>query len=214
MGSWGPRFGSHLLTRRATGGDNRGVDVEKVAMSATTSGRTRLLFVPLLAIVTMTTAGSMASGAGPAHEVADAVKARDFAALPDLLKRHANVNDPQPDGSTALHWAARWDELSTVDSLLQAGADVNAANRFGVTPLFVAATNGNAAVIERLLKAGADVNTVSGANEAVGEGEPALMAAARTGNVDAVEVLLAHGANVSAVEAWHQQTALMWAAAA
>jgi ankyrin repeat protein len=184
-------------------------------MKVTRTARINGWVVPLLLAIAVTASGAApASAAGAAHEVADAVKARDLAALTMLLKRHANVNDPQPDGSTALHWAAHWDDVATVERLLQAGADVNAANRFGVTPVFVASTNGNAAVIERLLKAGADANTVSGANKAVGEGEPALLAAARTGNVDAVKVLLTHGADVSAVEAWHQQTALMWAAAA
>jgi ankyrin repeat protein len=39
------------------------------------------------------------------------------------------------------------------------------------------------------------------------------MTAARTGKVDAVNMLLRYGANVNAREGWHQQTALMWAAA-
>jgi uncharacterized protein len=39
------------------------------------------------------------------------------------------------------------------------------------------------------------------------------MTAARTGNVDAVKMLIARGANVNARETWHNQTALMWAAA-
>jgi uncharacterized protein len=192
-----------------------GLGVEEPAMSAIDAGRTRLWRFPLLvfAAVLAARALTLAAGAGTAaHEVADAVKARDLTALGALLKQNVNVNAVQPDGTTALHWAAHWDDLSTVERLLKAGANVNAANRYGVTPLFVAATNGNAPIVERLLKAGADANTVSGANKAVGEGEPALMAAARTGSVDAVKALLRHGADVAATEAWHQQNALMYAA--
>jgi len=156
---------------------------------------------------------AVAAGGGD-HRVADAAKARDVAAMTFLLKQAADVNAPQPDGTTALHWAARWDDLATVDRLVGAGATVDAANRYGVTPLFVAATNGNAAIIERLLQAGADPNTVSGTDATAGEGEPALLAAARTGSVDSVKALLAHGAKADATERWHQQTALMWAAVA
>jgi ankyrin repeat protein len=128
------------------------------------------------------------------------------------------VNVPQADGSTALHWAAYWDDAATVARLVGAGANVNAANRYGVTPLFVAATNGNAPVIETLLKAKADANTATASATATdgtpGAGEPALMAAARTGNVDAVKLLIDHGADVRAGEGWHKQSALMYAAAA
>ena len=39
------------------------------------------------------------------------------------------------------------------------------------------------------------------------------MTAARTGSAEAMKALLAHGADVNATEAWHGETALMWAAA-
>jgi hypothetical protein len=39
-------------------------------------------------------------------ELADAAMHRDYARLQALLKGHADVNGSQPDGSTALHWAA------------------------------------------------------------------------------------------------------------
>ena len=38
-------------------------------------------------------------------DVADAVEQHDMTRLQTLLKAHADVNAPQPDGSTALHWA-------------------------------------------------------------------------------------------------------------
>jgi uncharacterized protein len=137
----------------------------------------------------------------------DAVKAADKTTVRTLLNQRVDVNAPQADGTTALHWAAEKNDSDIVDLLIRAGSNVNAANRYGVTPLWLACMNGNAATIEALLKAGADANTV------LPEGETVLMTAARTGNVDAVHVLLEHKAAVDAKEKWHGQTALMWAAA-
>ena len=136
----------------------------------------------------------------------EAVKKGDAQGVRSLITQHADVNTPEADGTTALHWAAHRDDLQMADVLIRNGANVKAANRYGVTPLSLACENGNAAIIQRLLKAGADPNTVLG-------GETVLMTAARTGNVDAVTVLLAQGADVQVKENWRGQTALMWAAA-
>lgn len=126
-------------------------------------------------------------------------------ALAGLSCFAADINAPEADGTTPLHWAVRADDLAKVNKLLAAGADAKAANRYGVTPLYLACQNANAAIIERLLKAGADPNAVST------EGETALMTVARTGVVEAAKVLLDHGAKVDTREEWHGQTALMWA---
>jgi ankyrin repeat protein len=139
--------------------------------------------------------------------LADAVKRGDRAAALSLLEQRVNVNAPEADGTTALHWAARQDDLDIANRLINAGADVKAANRYGVTPLYLACLNGSAPMIEALVKAGADPNATST------EGETALMTVARTGNVPAAKVLLDHGAKVDATESWRGQTALMWATA-
>jgi uncharacterized protein len=148
--------------------------------------------------------------AAPGHaasEVADVVMRGDIAALDALLAQGADVNAAQPDGATALHWAAYRDDGAAVRRLLEAGADATAANRTGATPLSLASVTGNAEMIGLLLEAGAD------ANERFRNGETALMMAARTGNADAIAVLLANGAEVDAVENLRGTTALMWAAA-
>jgi uncharacterized protein len=145
------------------------------------------------------------TAAGPS-EVADAVMRGDQAAVEKLVAQHADVNAPQADGATALHWAVFRSDQAMVDLLLRAGANPKAANRDGSTPLWLASINGDAPVIEALLKAGAD------ANEQLPLGRTPLMVAARTGNVDAVKVLLDHGANVNAKETLRGTTALMWAA--
>ena len=97
--------------------------------------------------------------------LADAVQRRDKQAVQALLKKKADVNAPQSDGATALHWAAYLEDAETTALLIRAGANVNATNNYGVTPLILAATNGNAAVINQLLKAGVDPNTTVRAGE-------------------------------------------------
>jgi ankyrin repeat protein len=151
--------------------------------------------------------GVLGLAAGVDARVADAAQRQDIAAVRALIAQKAGVNAPQIDGTTALMWAVRADNVELVDLLLRAGADVKASNRYGLTPLYLAALNGNAAIIERLLKAGADANATGP------EGETALMTVAHTGHVDAAKVLLDHGAKVDAREEWRGQTALIWAVA-
>ena len=139
-------------------------------------------------------------------ELADAAMKQNRDAVRSLLKRKADVNAPQLDGTTALHWAVRFDDLETADLLILAGAKASAANREGVTPLQLAALNGNAVMIDKLLKAGANPNA-----PLTPSGDTALMMASRTGKPDAITVLLEGGADVNARESWGGTTALMWA---
>src|SRR5438876_6660197 len=99
-----------------------------------------------------------ASFAAAASDIADAAMKKNGEALRSLLQQKADVNAPQTDGTTALHWAARWDDLEMAGVLIRAGADPKTANRDGATPMFLAAMNGSAPMIETLLKAGADPN--------------------------------------------------------
>jgi uncharacterized protein len=151
--------------------------------------------------------GLFAAMAAAADSVADAVQRQDIIATHALLDQHADVNATLADGSTALLWAAHWDDAALVDLLLRAGANPKTVNRYGISPLLEACMNGDTAIIEALLKAGADPDT------AQPEGETALMTASRTGNTDAVKLLLDHGAQVNAKENWRGQNALMWAVA-
>ena len=156
--------------------------------------------------VVLLSAGIMTSGAEAPSEVADAVMRGDQAAVEKLIAQHADVNAPQSDGATALHWAVFRSDAGLVDMLLRAGANPKAANRDGSTPLWLACINGNAPIIADLLAAGAD------ANEKLPQGRTPLMVASRTGNVDAIKLLLDHGADVNAREDLRGTTALMWAA--
>ncbi|HYR85768.1 MAG TPA: ankyrin repeat domain-containing protein [Terriglobia bacterium] len=137
----------------------------------------------------------------------DAVKTGDRAAALAMIEQRVNVNTPEADGTTALHWAIHRNDMDLVDRLLRAGAAVKTKNDFGAGPMSEAALLGNAVLLDKLLKAGADVESPNA------DGQTALMVVARTGNVEAARVLLSHGANVNAREQWREQTALMWAAA-
>jgi uncharacterized protein len=146
-------------------------------------------------------------GAASDAVLADAAEKNDRAAVRTLLEQRVDVNAPQVDGMTALHWAAYQDNLDTGQLLVRAGANVKAANRYGVTPLSLACANGNSAMVDMFLRAGADPNT------ALPGGETALMTAARVGTLASVKALLSRGAGVDAKDNRRGQTALMWAAA-
>ena len=162
------------------------------AVSLVWSGLVLLLSAPVLA-------------QRPGLRLVNAVRHDDRDAVRALLQQQVDVNARQPDGATALHWAAYLDDLETADLLIGAGAVADFTNELGVTPLYLACENGNAALVRKLLSAGATPHVV------LPSGETVLMTAARTGSVDAVTALLAHGAAVHAREATEGQTALMWA---
>ena len=151
--------------------------------------------------------GVLWSAGAAGSELADAAKARDWAQVAALLGAGADVDAPLPDGATALHWAAYWDEANALERLIRAGADPNARNDYGAAPLWAACANRHPRAVERLLAAGADPNL------GLGSGETLLMRCAHTGDPRAVRALLAHGADVDAAEPARGQTALMWAAA-
>lgn len=140
--------------------------------------------------------------------LADAAMRGDKDTVRSLVKQKVDVNAPQGDGSTALHWAAYRDDLEMAKLLIAAGADMTAKTRLGdITPLFMAAKNGNAAMLGLMLTAKAD------ANAANTNGTTPLMLAAASGKTDAVKVLLDRGADVNAKDITNGQTPLMFASA-
>jgi ankyrin repeat protein len=134
---------------------------------------------------------------------------QDADAVRSLLTAGADVNAPQGDGMTGLHWAARHGATEVVRLLLNAGADRGVTTRLGDhTALHVASRAGQASTVLALLNAGAAVNALTTT------GTTPLHFAATAGNIDTLTALLDHGAHANAREPVWGQTPLMFAAAA
>src|SRR5437868_4748877 len=85
------------------------------------------------------TAGARAAG----PSIAEAAMRGDRADVLALIKQGMDVNAPQGDGVTALHWAARQGDVDLVTALVAAGAKARVATQFGAyTPLHLAAERG------------------------------------------------------------------------
>ncbi len=137
-----------------------------------------------------------------------------------LLKGHADINLPDPDGETALLLSIINMHFDFASYLIAAGADVNRWDFYGQTPLYATIdmatlpTGGRPdlpsedktlplQVAEQLLKAGANVNAQlklrppyrngvfdRGGDQVLSTGATPLLVAAKSGNNDAVKLLL------------------------
>ena len=159
------------------------------------------LILALLCIVAAPLCAQKASLAG-------LIQAGDHKAALEQIGAGADVNEAQPDGTRPIHWAVYRVDYAILDALIAKKAKVDVTNQFGSTPLAEAAKLGDARMVKTLLAAGAKPDTPNQ------DGETALMLAIKTGEPPVVELLIQAGANVNARETFHQQTALMWAAAA
>ena len=148
----------------------------------------RLLLAALFLLATVSAAPAAASDS----PVADAARDGDLMRVRALIAQRANVNAPQGDGMTALHWAAFNDDHAIADLLLAIGANMTVRTRVGaITPLWLAANNGSAAMIRRLITVDTDINVPTATG-----GTP-LMAASMSGRVDAIDLLVRRGAWVN-----------------
>ncbi len=160
----------------------------------------RILLIATAALLPM-----VASAADLANLIRDANRKESLAAI----RAGADVNAPQPDGTTPLMWAvSRQDteqDKQIVQELLQRGAKPNARNVLGATVLTEAINANDPGLIQQLLQAGADPNQGNDDDEAP------LMLAARLGSLPMVEALVKAGAKVNTREKYRGQSALMWA---
>ncbi|HEY4361181.1 MAG TPA: ankyrin repeat domain-containing protein [Bryobacteraceae bacterium] len=126
----------------------------------------------------------------------------------EKIRAGADVNEAQPDGTRPVHWAVFRVDYELLDALIAKKAKVDVTNDFGSTPLAEAVKLADARMVKTLLDAGASHESP---NE---DGETALMLAIKAGNLRLVDLLIKAGANVNVVEHFHNQTPLMYAAAA
>ena len=126
----------------------------------------------------------------------------------DRIRAGADVNEAQPDGTRPIHWAVYRVDHELLEALIAKKARVDVTNEFGSTPLGEAVKLADAAMVKMLLDAGA------GPEAANPDGQTALMMAIKTGELPIVDLLIKAGANVNTIEKFHNQTPLMWAAAA
>jgi len=170
-------------------------------MRMRTLGTRKPMFLLLLPLVFL--------AAGPPDApVADAAMRGDLDSVREMLRRGADVNAPQADGMTALHWAAERGDVELTEMLLFADAHPGARTRNGhYTPLHLAARAGQSGTVGLLVEDGAVLDAGSR------HGATALHFAAGSGIVSTVEALLTGGAQVDPREGAYDQTPLMWAAA-
>ena len=89
------------------------------------SGSFRVLLTGV--VVAWLIATSPTAAAAEPMALIEAVKQSDTVAIKALLDRRADVNAPEADGTTALHWAVHRQDGQTVDLLIHAGAKVSAS---------------------------------------------------------------------------------------
>ena len=149
-----------------------------------------------------------AGAAGPSS-ISDAAMRGDRASVLALIKQGADVNAPQGDGVTALHWAARSADADLVKALVAAGANANA--RDGVRRLYPAAPRGRARRgADRL---GARRRRRAGRRQDQHRRDAADVRRRAPATPPSIAALLDAGANVNAEETDRLQTPLIFAAA-
>ena len=175
------------------------------AREAVAGTRKRVALRPGLALAL---SALMLTAATPAESpVADAAERGDVEAVRSLLREGADANAPQPDGLTALHWAALNDDAEIIRVVVYAGATLEPRTRVGgYTPLHLASRSGNAEAVGALLESGADPNAFTST------GATALHFAAEANSAEAIGALLSNGADADAKDTFAGRTPLMFAA--
>lgn len=141
--------------------------------------------------------------------IADAAERGDAVTVADLIRRHEDVNAAQPDGMTALHWAAANGDVKTLDLLIAAKAKVDPLTRLGgYTPLHLASRRANTDVVLHLLAAGSNATLMTTT------GVQPIHLAAEAGSAPAVQALLDRGANVNVKDGTYERTPLIFATSA
>src|SRR5690606_3969344 len=96
-----------------------------------------VLLAPLMAAALWLQPAGVASAADHAdanRQLFSALKAQDPETALYTLSVGADAMAREPDGTTPLHYAAHYSDITLIEALLKAKADPNAANEFGAKP--------------------------------------------------------------------------------
>ncbi|XP_044582303.1 palmitoyltransferase Hip14 isoform X1 [Cotesia glomerata] len=139
----------------------------------------------------------------------DIIKATQYGALErvtELIEAGADVNEPDSETVTLLHWAAINNRTEIVKYLIAKGANVDAiGGELASTPLHWAARQGHLATFSILIRAGADPSLRDS------EGFACIHLAAQFGHTGIVAYLVAKGVNPNDPDR-SSMTPLMWSA--
>lgn len=138
----------------------------------------------------------------------DIVKATQYGAITrvkELIETGWNVNQPDPETVTLLHWAAINNRKDIIKYFLDKGAIVDAiGGELQATPLHWATRQGHLASVTLLMSAGADPSIRDA------EGISCIHLAAQFGHTALVAYFIARGVNAD-LQDRGGMTALMWA---
>mmetsp|Transcript_21983 Transcript_21983/g.49709 ORF Transcript_21983/g.49709 Transcript_21983/m.49709 type:complete len:247 (-) Transcript_21983:289-1029(-) len=115
-----------------------------------------------------------------------------------ILSRGVDVNLPDEDGWTPLHWACYRHEPDMAQLLIQKGADVGITSYSGDTALHAAATEGDLPCIKLVLAEAKRRELEGYLDRQNNVGLTALMWTASKGHTVAARLLLKEGASISA----------------
>jgi hypothetical protein len=152
----------------------------------------RLVLKTCLGLLLVCPFGSLAGAdQPPSSPLLAAVRRGDVDSVRALVGHGIDVNAPDGQGMTALHYAAYRGDTAMTEVLLKAGARAAARDADGISPLEAAAFDGRTEVARLLILSGAAVNASDRT------GLTALHVAAAGGHEELVRLLLASGADWS-----------------
>ncbi|KAL0634675.1 KN motif [Maublancomyces gigas] len=122
----------------------------------------------------------------PGIAIFDPIEDRNKPLVQALIARGVELTATNQDGDTALHVAARLDDIETARMLLEAGSDVDARGNGGATPLHYAVRTADQDLIQILLGWEADITVEDK------DGYSAVDWAAQRGHLDIEQFLLGH----------------------
>jgi ankyrin repeat protein len=161
-------------------------------------GRTPLLFVLLgngsgdVADRLVASGAEFVNGVPPLSEAYAAALRGNTGIFNEALKRHADIQVRDEDGSTVLHAAALSGNLAIARTTMDRGVSVTATDNNDLTPLHDAAIAGNLPMVKLLVARGAEIN-----GQSRKEGYTPLIEAILNDHDAVAEWLIVHGADVN-----------------